>query len=132
MPAEVDATDAGRLQVGPLARAAVTYASADGAKSDLLAEGDVRRAADDRRLLRLAQVDRNEAQAVGVRVRLHGGDGADADAVPLFAATDDAPNLDAGECQAVGQCPRRQGERDIVREPFQRYEHRASGPRAGI
>ncbi len=71
-------------------------------ESDLLSGGDVRRAAHDAVPLVVADVDGGEAQAVGVRMRLHRRDLPDADVVaPVAAGAHDAVDGEAGHRQAL-------------------------------
>ncbi len=115
-----DAANHGRLEDGLLAAVPVAHARADGGEGDLLADGEVRRAADDAVPLIGADVDRREAQAVGVGVRLDGGDAADADVgAPVAAGALDRVDGEAGHRQPVRQILGGKAQVDVVAQPLE-------------
>ena len=122
----LDAADDGRLEDGRLAAVAVADARADGAEGDLLADGDVGRAADDAMRLVGAESRGDEPQAVGVRVRVDGGDAADADLVaPVAAKALDVVDGEAGARHAVGEFVRREVDVDVFAQPVEGDSHGA-------
>ena len=87
---------------------------------DLLPDGEVRRATDDAVALIRADIDGREAEPVGVRMRIDGGDAADADVgAPVASGAFDRVDSQAGHRQSVCQLLGGQAQVDVDAQPFE-------------